>query len=109
MTEQVQDQEQRASLQEVVESLTGFDEIAIEQAFGAGIVTLLDTKATMATRALVFIQRKRDGMKDPEARKAAMEMRLGDVQDLFRDDDEQDDAEVPEPVTETGKDDGQPD
>lgn len=106
MSEQMQEQG-RQSMTEVTESLTGFDEIAIEQAFGAGIADLLDSKATTAARALLFVLRRRAGMKDNEARKAVMEMRLGDVQDEFDTAGDEDDDEHPQ--TESGKDDVSPD
>lgn len=92
-------------MSEVMESLNGFDEIAIEQAFGAPITDLLETKPTTGARALLFVIRRRDGMKDNEARKAVMEMRLGDVQGYFVDDEDED----LEPVTESGKGDELPD
>lgn len=108
MSEQTQEQELvRQSMTEVTESLTGFDEIAIEQAFGAGIGDLLENKATTAARALLFVLRRRDGLKDGEARKVVMEMRLGDVQDYFDTGDEHEDEDSP--VSEPGKGDGSPD
>lgn len=106
MSEQQQEQD-RPSMEEFVESLTGFEEIGIEEAFGQGIVQLLETKATMAARALIFVDRKRSGLKAQEARKAALEMRLGDVQDYFVD--EQPEVDEENPVTAEGKDDGLPD
>lgn len=106
MSEQAQEQQDRPSMEEFVESLTGYEEIAIEKAFGAAVVSLLDTNPTMSARALVFVARKRDGMKDQEARKAVMEMRLGDVQGFFPD--EEPEVDEDNPVTDAGKGDEQP-
>lgn len=92
MSEQEQQEQVSLSMEEAVESLTGFDEIAIEGAFGADVTTLLTEKPTKAARALLFVMKRREGMKDPEARKAVMEMRLGDVQSYFIDEDDEDEA-----------------
>lgn len=104
MSEQVQ--EQRPTVEEMVDSLTGFDEIAVEQAFGNDVISMLQKNPTMGGRALVFIAKRRDGMKDPDARKAAMEMRLGEVQAYFPD--EAPEVNEDEPVTAVGKGDEQP-
>lgn len=90
---------------EAFESLTGFDEIAIEKAFGHDVMTLADKKQLTFNRALVFVQRRRDGMTDAEAKTAVMNMPVGDVLGTFDDDDE---VDPEDPVTESGKDDTPP-
>lgn len=70
----------KPSADEVTESLNGFDEIAIEQAFGKPLTDLSDT---MAARALVFVLKRRDGLSDKDARREVMQMTLGVVMDSF--------------------------
>jgi hypothetical protein len=67
---------------EVFESLTGFDEIAISTVFGHAISTLEDDRSMMA-RALVFVLNRRDGLTDVDAKAAAMEIRIGDLLTYF--------------------------
>lgn len=63
-------------------SLNGFDEQAIAAAFGEDIMALRD-KPSRFIRALVFIEKRREGMKDAEAKKAAMEMTMADIEEAF--------------------------
>lgn len=86
---------------EFLESLTGFDEIAIEKAFGADVMALADTRQSAFIRSLVFVQHRRDGLKDLEAKAAALAMTLGEVLAAFDDDDE---VDPEDPVTDSGKD-----
>lgn len=65
----------------VARSLTGFDEIAIRQAFKADLSEMAET--TMM-RATWFIVRRREGALDVEAFREAMTMTLGDLMPLFR-------------------------
>lgn len=71
---------------EVMESLTGFDEIAIEQQWGADISTLARTNVSKFSRALAFTLKRRDGLKDPEAKKEILGLTLGEVDAMFADD-----------------------
>lgn len=82
-------------------SLTGFDEIAIEQQFSLDIYADAERKPMKALRALVFVHRRREGDDDAAAKQAAMEMPLGAVQDYFIEDEE---ITPKEPETEQGKD-----
>ncbi len=77
--------EELPSVEEVVKSLTGFDEIAIEQKFREDFTSL---SPTMTTRALVFILEKRAGAEDKDAYRTSMNMPLGDIQGRFSEDDE---------------------
>jgi hypothetical protein len=105
MSELLEQVTQSKSIEEAMESLTGWDEIAIEKAFGEDITSLLVGKPTMSMRALVFVDKRREGMKDGEAKSFAMEMKLQDAQAWFEDDDE---ITPDEPVTVAGKDDSLP-
>jgi hypothetical protein len=58
--------------EEVFDSLTGFDEIAIAQQFGRTVSELAAKDQSMFGRALVFVVRRRDGLSDVEARDAAL-------------------------------------
>jgi len=69
---------------ELANSFTGFDEIAIRQRFGASAE---DLSSTMLTRAVMFIIHRRDGAKDSDAYRSAMNLTLGELGDLFVSDD----------------------
>lgn len=68
---------------EVSESLTGFDEIAVKQKFGAPPTTLAQEDQTQFMRALVFVLRRRDGKTDPEAFHLAQTMTIGELAEAF--------------------------
>ena len=90
---------QEHTVTEVAESLTGFDEIAIEKSFGAALDEL---KPTMAGRALVFVVERRAGKDDGAAKNAAMSMPIGEVNAYFAE--EPDDVIPDEPDSDSGKD-----
>lgn len=58
--------------EEVFDSLTGFDEIAIAHHFGRTVAELAEKDSSMFGRALVFIVNRRDGATDDDARNAAL-------------------------------------
>lgn len=89
---------------EMLESLTGFDELAIEKAFDADWQTLVTQKQTMFLRALIFIQFRRDGKSDKDAKAAVMGLTLGACNDFFSDE-ELPDLDPDQPDSESGKDD----
>lgn len=95
----------KISADEFLESLNGFEEIAIEKAFGSEVMALGQNSPTKFLRSLVFIQQKRDGKNDFEAKDAVMNMSLGEVNAYFSEDDE---VMPEEPVTEAGEGVGQP-
>ena len=64
-------------------TLTGYDEIAIAQQFGAPLGALA---GGLVPRALLFIESRRGGMKDPDAYMTVMTMTLGDVEERFEKD-----------------------
>lgn len=87
--------------EEMFESFTGFDEIAVAKAFDAD-VTALRKKPLTFMRALVFVDQRRAGLNDQEAHHAALSLTLRQVDDYFTEDTEP----MPEdPVTVEGKDD----
>lgn len=92
--------------EEMFESLTGYEEIAISKMFDAEITHLAEAKPTTFMRALIFIARTREGLAAPDAKKAVMEMSLGECNDYFADDEP--DVDPDDPVSESGKDDGLP-
>lgn len=62
--------------EELAQSLTGFEEIAIETRFR---FPLSEMTSTTVLRALLFVVEKRDGMAEVDAFNNVMLMRLGDV------------------------------
>lgn len=76
--------------QEVANSLTGFDEIAIKQAFGLSLDAL--DPITVA-RACGFVLNRRAGQSDRDAYQAVMAMPQRDLSALFATDDEDDDPD----------------
>lgn len=72
-------------LEDVLETFTGWDEIAIGQHFGEKDWT--DLTGTMLGRAAVFVMRRHGGMHDGEAHKVAMGLTLGELKASFADDD----------------------
>jgi len=112
MTNEATATDSKLTFTEVLDSLTGYDEQAIEQRFGADINTLLNTNATKAGRALVYVLFKRENdaadiqNPDGKAYKKVMGIPMAEITDHFGDD-------VPEvdensPVSDQGKDDEQP-
>lgn len=91
------------TVDEMADSLTGFEELAIAKHFGDEFSALMQ-KPTMFLRALVMVHAARDeNTKADAAKKTAMEMTLRAVNGYFRDDSD----EQPDPAsleTPTGKD-----
>lgn len=86
--------------EEFFESLNGFDEIAIQKAFGAKPIDLSETDKSALLRSLVFVAKKRDGLDDKAAKQYAMEATFGELNSFFAEDREP----TPEtPETEEGK------
>lgn len=72
---------------EVMGSLDGWEEIAVERFFGAD--ALASDSETKVCRMLLFVLERRDGALDDEAYKTAMGARLSDLKAIFGRDDEQ--------------------
>lgn len=92
---------QKFSSEEVMGSLTGFDEIAIEKHMNIDVYTDGERKPIVLMRALVFVLLRRDGQSDTDAKQTVQGMSVKAVQELFEDDDE---ANPEDPDTDSGKD-----
>lgn len=79
------------TVEELADSLTGFDEIAIKKAFGAPFAVLAPNEKGQGgdvfqfLRALVFVHRRRDGESDVTAYNSAQGMTTGEVNGYFAD------------------------
>lgn len=69
--------------EQVFDSVTGFDEIAISTHFGRTVQELAEKDASMFGRALVFVVKRREGLADDEARNAALGLTFGEFQAFF--------------------------
>lgn len=69
--------------EQVFDSVTGFDEIAIAQHFGRTIMELAENDATMFARALVFVVVRREGEPDDAARTAALSISFKELNGYF--------------------------
>jgi hypothetical protein len=76
---------EKLSPEAAAESLTGFDEIAIEQMFRKDIS---DMSGTMSMRAIMFVLQRRDGQSDADAFRAVMAAPLKEIQAGFAEVDE---------------------
>lgn len=88
--------EQLLDAEAIAQSFTGFDEIAIRQAFK---MDLSDMGETTQMRACWFVHRRRQGALDVEAFREAMTSTLGELVPRFRNplkDQQQDEATRPE-------------
>lgn len=72
------------TFEEMADSLTGYEEIAIEQQFGTDLQGLAE-KGTTLMRSFVFVLLKREGKKDPEAKAEVMNMSLRQIRGYFED------------------------
>lgn len=85
----------KVTSEELFESLTGFDEIAISQQFGS---TPTDLPGTLLARALIFIAQRREGVSDSEAYQSAMSLPTGELTAIFTPEgDEESGKESPAP------------
>lgn len=87
--------------EDFVGTLSGWDEIAIEKAFGEDFLTLRKRGTTMV-RALVFVAFKREGQKHDEAYASAMNMPMRGLETYFAEEEPELDPDDPE--TDQGKD-----
>lgn len=88
--------EARMGLEDLAESLNGWEEIAVQKMFGFSIDSFED-QGTLGIRALVFVEFKREGMKDPQAHKAALDLTMRELIDRYPEMAEDND-EVPNPM-----------
>jgi len=79
------------TVEELSDSLTGFDEIAIKKAFGVPFAALAPNEKGQGgdvfqfLRTLVFVHRRREGDTDVTAYNAAQGMTTGEVNAYFAD------------------------
>lgn len=74
--------------EQMSDSLTGFDEIAIKKFFGAPVSILAGNQENPGDpmqylRSLVFVAERRDGKNDNEARNIAQSLTIKEVTDYF--------------------------
>ncbi|WP_323792423.1 hypothetical protein [Nocardioides sp.] len=93
---------QKITATEMVQSLTGFEEIAIDQTMRVDPYTDGERKPMLVLRALVFVMHKREGHKDHEAREYALSMPMSELSEVFAD--ETPDLDPEEPETPSGED-----
>lgn len=84
--------------QEAMSSLTGFDEIAIEKAFGKELDEL---SGRDTVRAIIFVLERRAGASDKDAKAYALGVSMGDLDKHFETSAEEVDDNEPE--TDQGK------
>lgn len=83
------DQTSDQTVEEIADSLTGFDEIAIKKAFGAPFATLAPNENGVGgdvfqfLRALVFTHRRREGDSDVAAYNTAQALTTGEINGYF--------------------------
>lgn len=92
--------------EEMVESLTGYEEIAIAKAFGSEVFDLAEHRPMTFLRACVFAHERRTGKNDADAKKAAMDLSIKATQEYFTE--EPDEVMPDEPASAVGKDDEPP-
>jgi hypothetical protein len=92
---------------EVLDSLTGHEEMAIAQHFGRTVGEMIPEPG-MYRRALIFVVKRHEGLNEDEARNAALDMRLKDVLEFFPQESAEADPEAERVVEESGKDEPQP-
>lgn len=86
--------------EEMMESLTGHDEMAIAQHFGRNVGDLMSKDSLMLARAMVFVAKRRTDLNDDDARNAALDMSFKEVMAFF--------ADPAEESEESGKDEPEP-
>lgn len=87
------------TVDEVMGSVTGFDEMAIEQAFGLDVYQDGVRKPLMTLRALVFADLRHGGASDADAKNQALGLTSKQVNEYFAQDEE---IDPDEPETEAG-------
>lgn len=91
----VESNDGKTSVDELIESMNGFEEMAIDKAFGAEIYDLLATKPIRGLRACLFLVKKREGLNDVQAHQAAMATSLKNLNEQFEYVEEDEDIEDP--------------
>ena len=99
--------EQQITQAELMESITGFDELAVDKHFGIDVYIGDPSHPVTLLRALVFIDRRHHGDTDAQAKEHALGLTISAVHDYFSDDPEDFDPE--EPDSDAGKGASEPD
>jgi hypothetical protein len=92
---------------EFSDTITGVEEEIINRHFGVDWTALPENRPTMFLRAMVTVDKIRAGGKPGDAKKAAMDLTLLEVNSYFTPDPEDVDSEDPD--SDSGKDDWPPD
>ena len=71
--------------EEIFDSLTGFDEIAIAQHFGRTVGEMAEKDQSMFGRSLIFVVKRREGVNDDDARNAALGLTMKEYVAYFAD------------------------
>ena len=75
----------KPTVREVLRAATGYDEIAVEQQWG---VELGDVSGTKMGRVCAFLLARARGLSDVDAKREAMTLTLGQIDDMLADEDE---------------------
>lgn len=87
------------SVSEVLDSVTGHDEIAVDNAFQIDLYTGNKAKPMKLPRALVFVLKRREGLDDHAAKEFALGLTVKDLDAYFeKDADELDPEEHESPL-----------
>ena len=78
--------EPKITVKECAESLTGYEEQAIEKAFGKPLEELAEGSLSGLLRALAFAVFKRSGQDSAEAKRSALELTRKQAEEFFADD-----------------------
>lgn len=84
---------EKPTVGDTLKSLTGYDELAIDRAFGKGLDEL---NARELARALVFTLERRGGASDADAKRTALELPMSELDTRFETETEELDEEEPE-------------
>jgi hypothetical protein len=90
----------KQSAEDLIRSMTGFEEIAIERRFGKDLEKL--GESMMSLRAMAFVMvRRENGGDDTAAYNTVMGMPLDGITDMFADEPDEDDEQGKAPGDET--------
>ena len=70
-------------MDEMANSLNGFDQIAIKKMFGDTLSNIGQSDATMFMHVLYFVHLRREGMNDKDARQTALAVPLKELSEKF--------------------------
>lgn len=94
--------DERPGLEELAESLNGWEELAVQKMFGFSI-DKFEEHGTLGIRALAYVEIKREGTNDKVAHQAAMDLTLRQLVERYP---EMDEDNVPDPMATLQADEG---